>query len=135
MTCRHSPNDPHCSSYRTPQQRILELSREIAEQKKMLKDPDNSQFEILDVYDCQGKGGIVLRVRYDSCESCSYEGVKVLVYLNSSMMDVLKWKVIDPHFSDKQPGPRCAPSPDARFPASEEGWTQARMMLARKNGV
>ena len=31
----------------------------------------------------------------------------------------------DPHFSDKPAGDRCAPSPAARFPASEEGWKNA----------
>ena len=129
MTCRHGPNDKSCSSYRTPAQRIAELQKEISKQKAEVGEPDNSQFEIIDVLELTT--GLILKVKYEDCPNCSYEGIKVLVYLRATIRDALKWKVIDPHFSDKLPhGPKHAPSPDARFPASEDGWKNAKLFLS-----
>ena len=129
MTCRHGPGDPNCSSNRPQyyedttkisalEKRIRELESELAGDN-----PDNRRFEIEDVREV-GKH-LVLKVRYPNCKKCSYEGVKVLVYLNQSIVNAIKWRIIDPHFSDKPAGDRCAPSPAARFPASEEGWKNA----------
>ena len=131
MTCRHSPNDSSCSSYVPPEGKIRLLQEQITEQRKLLKGPDNSDFEIVDLFETER--GLVLKVRYESCLNCSYEGTKVLVYFGHSLKDVLKWKTIDPHFSDRPPGPRCAPSPSARFPASEQGWLHATMFAAGKD--
>lgn len=135
MTCRHSAGDPNCSSSRfypafdsAQNQRVLDLQKEVDRQRELLKGPDNSRFEIVDVSEVPGHG-IALKVKYDSCENCSYEGTKVLVYLGSTMRDVLKWRVIDPHFKDKPSGAKEAPSPDARFPASPVGWEMAKQML------
>jgi hypothetical protein len=129
MTCRHRAGDPACSSYRGPQEEIRLLQKQIDEQKRLLKQPDNSQFEIIDCFEMTN--GLVLKVKYDDCPSCSYEGTKLLVYVGSTTRDVLKWRVIDPHFSDKPPGPREAPSPTARFPASQGGWDMAVNFLMR----
>lgn len=131
MTCRHAAGDTNCSSYRGPQEEIRILQRQIAEQKALLKQPDNSQFEIIDCMELTG--GVVLKVKYESCVSCSYEGTKVLVYEGASLRDVLKWKVIDPHFSDKPDLARSAPSPTARFPASQRGWAMAIEFLRYLN--
>jgi hypothetical protein len=123
MTCRHSDpiNNPGCSSYKTPQEQ-LELAKEsikdLIDKFDLDKDPDNSNFEILDVVSLGQY--IALTVKYESCEKCSYEGVKILVY-EATLRDVLNWKVIDPHFSSKPPKKNHAPSPIARFPASEDG--------------
>jgi hypothetical protein len=74
---------------------------------------------------------MVLRVKYESCPNCSFEGVKLLVYRNVSVMDVVRWRVIDPHFTDKQPTLRShAPSPIARFPATDEGLRLALKVAA-----
>ena len=69
---------------------------------------------------------MVLKVKYPSCKNCSYEGIKVMVFLDTTALDALRWKRIDPHFKDK------APSPAARFPASDEGWNDALAYAANK---
>lgn len=137
MTCRHSPGDPACSSHPTnvarhaaerashaqqrAEARIKELEAQLSQGRL-----DAEKFEILDAVRVQGN--LVLKVQYPSCPRCSYEGVKVLVYINVSEMVALRWRVIDPHFrapSEEKQDPREAPSPAARFPASPEGWQDA----------
>ncbi len=132
MTCRHDDpiNNPNCSSYAVPSVQLERLARQEAALKEKFKipvGPDNSDFEILDFIEhgC----GIALKVQYKSCPNCSYEGTKVLVYIGAGIRDVMKWKVIDPHFSNVPADPRCAWSPDARFPASECGWKNAELFL------
>lgn len=70
---------------------------------------------------------LVLKVKYPNCRRCTYEGNKILVLLNVSELQVLKWKEIDPHFRDPKifVGASQAPSPAARFPASKDGWADA----------
>lgn len=62
---------------------------------------------------------LVMQVRYPNCTLCAYEGLKTMVFLNTSPIDALKWRQIDPHFKKTQP------SPSARFPSSAEGWMDA----------
>ncbi len=133
MTCRHSDpiNNPNCGSYRTPAEQIKNLKKQIegvSDRFKESIEPDNSKFEIIDCFEMAQ--GLILKVRYESCAGCSYEGTKVLVYRGAAMKDVLNWRVIDPHFSDKPAGGRMAPSPTARFPASPEGERNAALFLA-----
>lgn len=115
MTCRHRAGDPECSStkgnyyYQEQNAEVQRLQRQIEEQRALLKKPDNSQFEIIDCF----------------------EGTKVLVYVGSTTLDVIKWRIIDPHFRAKASGPREAPSPTARFPASDEGWNMAMRFLSQ----
>jgi hypothetical protein len=68
---------------------------------------------------------LVLKVTYPSCPDCSYEGTKVMVFLDISELQALKWRTIDPHFREVKPGANEAPSPSARFPATPEGWEDA----------
>lgn len=133
MTCRHKDpiNNPACSSYQTPEKQLVAMERdrnELMKKFNLSQTPDNSNFEILDTFIWSGTEypGLVLKVKYESCPNCSYEGTKILVYRNVTLKDVLKWKVIDPHFSDKPPQDyKHAPSPVARFPANEAGWDMA----------
>jgi hypothetical protein len=88
--------------------------------------PDNSRFEVED--SCAHGRYLVLKVKYESCEKCAFEGSKILVYRDCSLQQAIRWKVIDPHFrpdprSEKQRDPRQAPSPIARFPADQ--WEHA----------
>lgn len=110
--CRHEPGDPDCSSngggayYAGP------------------TTPDKTKYEIIDV--ARAGTHLTLKVRYPNCARCAYEGVKVLVFLDVAEVDVLRWREIDPHFrpSEKQPETE-APSPAARFPATDQGWKDA----------
>jgi hypothetical protein len=94
--------------------------------------PDATQYTIVD-FERVGPH-LVMKVLYPNCRKCSYEGNKVLVYLNVSEIQVLKWKKMDPHFRDpKKPGPPDeAPGPNARFPASQEGWEDAKSYARSK---
>jgi hypothetical protein len=70
---------------------------------------------------------LVMKVKYPNCFKCAFEGNKLMVFLNVTEVQVLRWRKIDPHF---RPTPLAssaieAPSPAARFPASPDGWADA----------
>ncbi len=117
MTCHHSPGDPNCSS----NQRIVYVDKIDTS-----KTPDAEHYEIVDV---EAIGAyLAIKVKYPNCNKCAYEGTKVLV-VKATMKDALKWRRIDPHFRDNNVAMllsnNSAPSPEARFPASEKGWQDA----------
>jgi hypothetical protein len=112
MICHHKPGDHSCTAQfpRSPDPVVT---------------PDASKYEVVDVR--QVGSNLVLRVKYPNCRSCAFEGTKVLLFLECSPLDALKWKKIDPHFRDhkgKAP-PTEAPSPAVRFPGSDLGWNEA----------
>ena len=117
MTCRHRADDPNCGSYEAN----VRAAKELIE--KTSPTPDASKFEIEDVE--QVGAHIVLKAKYPNCAKCQYEGNKVMVFLNCTLKDVLKWRMIDPHFRSSKVVPKEAPSPAARFPASPDGWVDA----------
>lgn len=109
MTCRHMPGDPDCTSGRSP------------------TTPDSERFEVLDAVELPGNY-LVMKVQYPNCSACAYEGAKVMVFKDASAITALRWKNIDPHFRDPSKtllSYRTAPSPVARFPASDKGWDEA----------
>ena len=111
MTCRHGPGDRNCTT---------QFPRGYSEPEP--KTPDASNYSIED-FERVGTH-LVLKVKYPNCAKCSYEGNKVMVFLNVTELQVLRWKKIDPQFGGKR-SDREAPSPSARFPASPEGWVDA----------
>lgn len=143
MTCRHAPGDPNCSSH--PSHAYAEAEREkkrweaadrataqrhseeLAALRRNLAavTPDAENFEVTDV--ARVGPHLVLKVKYPNCVKCSYEGTKILVLLNVTELEALKWRRIDPHFRDPEKSLQTkeAPSPAARFPASQEGWEDA----------
>ena len=113
--------------------------------------PDKTKYEIVDV--AREGPHLTLKVRYPNCALCAYEGVKVLVFLDVAEVAVLKWREIDPHFRPPEKPPKltpskdgpprpsrtwqrlqetAAPSPAARFPASEQGWNDALAYMRTK---
>lgn len=143
MTCRHGPGDTSCSSHPyNVQQREAEYATERAKDKEKAdrkvqeelyaKTPDSEKYEIVDVM--RVGTHLVMKVLYPNCSKCSYEGNKVMVFLDVTEAQVLKWKVIDPHFREgklditvigSKVSVKDAPGPAARFPASKEGWADA----------
>jgi hypothetical protein len=120
MTCKHTGNDPNCTHggrtyYETP------------------ATPDSKKYEILQVV--QVGRHLVYKVKYPNCNNCSYEGVKVMVFLNVSPLEAIRWTEIDPHFADPKKARVAtkANTPAARFPASEEGWEDALCYAKSKN--
>lgn len=130
MTCRHAAGDPNCSShpYNVQLREDEQYEARVAELKARTPDPDN--FEIEEVEEVNGH--LVLKVKYPNlarCNDCSFEGSKLMVFLNCTLKQAIKWTRIDPHFKDAQRaegiGIKWSPSPSARFPASPEGWADA----------
>jgi hypothetical protein len=132
MTCRHATGDPSCSSHpdnvatRQYENEIQERARQEVAQRT----PDPDHYEIIEAK--RVGDHLVLKVLYPNCKRCAYEGNKVMVFLNVSETDVLKWKKIDPHFRATQRVAKEAPSPAARFPASPEGWSDAIEFAEKK---
>jgi hypothetical protein len=111
MTCRHEDGDPRCTTRSRTKAPIT---------------PDAENYEIEQVE--RVGNNLVMKVKYPNCANCSFEGKKVMVFLNVTEEQALKWKKIDPHFRDSQglpPSLKEAPSPAARFPASTDGWCDA----------
>lgn len=123
MTCRHKDNynNPDCSSY-NPRLREAELRRQIVAEVRAAS-PNPADFDVLEVQEVGPH--LVAKVQYPNCAKCAYEGVKVMVFLNATLKQALRWRQIDPHFRDEATTERAAPSPSARFPASVEGWQDA----------
>lgn len=144
MTCKHAKGDPACGStaggwQAQENERLREESVRKTFEAKIASLPATPDAERYEIEDSHRDGPhLVLKVRYPNCAKCSYEGVKVLVYLDVTEAAVLRWRSIDPHFADpKKPRrPTEAPSPAARFPASEAGWLDAieyvRRVVLRK---
>lgn len=121
MVCRHAPGDPNCSS-----------SQYYRGNDSTPATPDSSNYTI---EEAERVGShLVLRVKYPNCKNCAYEGNKIMVFLNVSEIQVLKWRKIDPHFRDPKLKVLStdAPSPSARFPGSSEGWMDALMYAQGK---
>lgn len=97
--------------------------------------PDADNYQIVDSE--QVGSTLCLKVKYPSCAKCSYEGTKVMVFLDTTTSDALKWTRIDPHFRDSKAArqPYEAPSPEARFPASDQGWGDALAYAQRTQGA
>jgi len=61
----------------------------------------------------------IFEVTYPDCTN--YEGKKILVYKNTNIIDIIRQKSMDPHFSDN----KKFRSPFARFVPTNEGWEAA----------
>ena len=82
--------------------------------------PNPSRFKILQTF--VWNNHILVRVKYPDCTS--YEGEKLLLYLNTSLEQIAREKFLDPHFSDK-PGLY----PNARFEPTDRGLDMAFELL------
>ena len=128
MTCRHSDDDPSCSSYPENVRRAQALVD--AKKERDALTPDADEYEILQ-FERVGRV-IVLKVLYPNCTLCAYDGTKIMIMPHMSEIQMIQLKRIDPHFrplSENATGE--APSPIARFPGSEIGWTNALAFAKR----
>lgn len=131
MTCRHRAGDPNCSS--SPQAAAQRSEAQIRARMRELeaRSPNPDQYQIEEVE--RVGPHLVMKVKYPSCSKCSFEGSKVLVFLNATEAQALRWRRIDPHFRETVVSLSEAPSPAARFPASAEGWEDAITYAVHKN--
>lgn len=138
MTCRHGPNDPNCSSHpsnphnpanirakREAEARQQEVARAEAQIANLLaRTPNPEQYDVIEAEEVGNH--LVLMVKYSSCQACSFDARKVMVFANTNLKQAIKWTRIDPHFSErKDASVNEAPSPVARFPADAAGWKNA----------
>ena len=149
MICRHSKGDPNCGSS-GGSSRVEYVYRDVPcnkphkEAGDMVLTPDSKNYDIEAVEKIGSH--LVLKVSYPNCKKCAYEGNKVMVFLNTTELDVLRWNELDPHLRpQKEEGtqyvkgalkdPKKAPSPAARFPASDEGWKDAIEYTRTKSSI
>lgn len=146
MTCRHAPGDPECSSTvggpawqreRDYHSRLQREQLEKREKELLARTPNPDEFEIVQVE--QVGAHLVVMAQYSSCTKCSFDAKKVMVFLDTTVKDVVFWKRLDPHFQEPpkpgaRPNPKHAPAPRARFPADDAGWQDA-MDFARSKQV
>lgn len=156
MTCRHRDGDSACST-RNPNAMAekafglvqqwgvpgisaanMEALIKGAKEAGELPRPDAENFDILDAEEV-GRH-LVLRVVYPSCTECWVEGTKIMVFEDVTMRNALRWRVLDPHFSDfnRERDARTAPPPVARFEPTDRGWADAlayaERLKARSSG-
>ncbi len=128
--CRHMPGDPNCSKSQGYRYDPATTPPAVP------ATPDASNFEVVDVREVGAH--MVMKVKYPNCAKCAYEGVKVMVFLECKALDAIKWRTIDPHFRGREQGairyrnPKEAPSPAARFPGDDQGWTEALEYASRR---
>ncbi len=148
MTCRHQPGDTNCGSH---PYNVAAREREAAEAterrtqatyEKELKalraqipaTPDSGNYSVEDVEQCGNH--IVIKVKYPNCAKCTFEGNKIMVFLDVKMKEVVKWRRIDPHFRNPmEKSVTEAPSPAARFPGNSDGWKDALAYAYAKTKV
>jgi hypothetical protein len=139
MVCRHREGDRDCTTQypgsvigppgrgwdNTPDDSKTTTS-ETRSTKTKRKNPDKSNASNYRILKLQRIAEhLVLKIEYPSCKDCSFEGIKVLVLLDVPEEQALLWRTIDPHFRDGVCPPDHAPSPAARFPNTDQGWSDA----------
>ena len=87
--------------------------------------PDPNNYEIL--LTSKIGNSLIVKIKYHDC--ANYEGVKILVYHNVSIQELLGQKLIDPHFSDN----KKYIYPIARFLPTDEGLDFARKFCKTLN--
>ncbi|MCK9458528.1 MAG: hypothetical protein M0R80_02665 [Proteobacteria bacterium] len=89
--------------------------------KKKFPNPNPKNFEIL--YSEQIGEFLIVRIKYPDCTN--FEGVKILVYAEGTVADLLAQGSIDPHFSNNPD----FYSPIARFVPTTGGMVMAKAFV------
>lgn len=137
MTCRCKTTEEHAqraiANIKAAQaSETNSLKKRLKEAEESLVDANQFTIEKAEQVGCF----LVMIVQYPSCPKCTYEGYKLMVFPETYAIDALKWKKIDPHFRDSgKENSYEAPSPVARFPATEEGWNDAVAYAQSKTGI
>ncbi len=75
---------------------------------------DPTNYKIIKVL--ESEGFLLIKLNYPDCTN--YEGNKILLYANTTLVELVNQKVIDPHFNND---PKLK-WPIARFVPTDEGW-------------
>ncbi len=84
-------------------------------------DPDPLRYKILE--SAQYDKYLIVKIKYLNC--INYEGIKILVYENCTLPDLIEQKSIDPHFSSS----KTKRSPIVRFVPTDDGWKMAHLFV------
>lgn len=88
-------------------------------------DPNNYQLVRAEEH----AGYLIVMIKYPDCTN--YEGNKILIFRDLTLIQLVNQRLIDPHFF---PDDKKHKSPVARFVPTEEGWNMA-VMLAKMMGT
>lgn len=82
--------------------------------EKSLPNPNPNNYTIIDAVEANDY--LLMKIQYHDCTN--YEGLKILMFFDVTLLDLIKQKSIDPHFSDN----KDYISPIARFEPTDNGW-------------
>lgn len=106
--CSAYPNDV-CSMYGRRSWKVIPVDQTFPSA------PDPINFEILEII--QVKNHVVAKIKYPDCTN--FEGIKICLFVYTTISYICGLKSIDPHFSED------SDSPFARFKPNEVGWKMA----------
>lgn len=112
-----SPND---TSTPTPER---PAAKDLMTKESKNGNPDPFNWKFVKVEE-RGKY-LILMMEYPDCTN--YEGKKILVFENATLIELVNQKMIDPHFF---PGNTKYKSPIARFEPTDRGWKMALMFVS-----
>jgi hypothetical protein len=84
--------------------------------------PDPNNYQLVKAE--EKNGYLVVMIKYPDCTN--YEGNKILVFKNLTLLQLVNQKLIDPHFF---PADKKFQSPVARFVPTDEGWNMALALV------
>lgn len=85
----------------------------------IIRDPSPTNWKVLKAH--EENNWLIIRLKYEGCTN--YEGEKILVYKNMTLIKLINNKSIDPHFL------KHGISPTARFVPTHEGWNLALLLV------
>lgn len=123
VTRAYAPSGPWVDAFGNPARSPnASYTPPIAVAKIKDGNPDPSNWKILKAQE-HGKF-LILMMEYPDCTN--YEGKKILVFEDVTMIDLVNQKMIDPHFFPKNPKFK---SPIARFEPTDRGWKMAEKFV------
>lgn len=111
------PSGPWINGIRPPDYNSSS-SEKPKKKKRKLPNPDPGNYKIVQVQEIEQF--LVIRLNYPDCTN--YEGNKILVFRDVTLVDLMNQRLIDPHFFQDSK----YKSPIARFVPTEEGWKMAQ---------
>jgi hypothetical protein len=109
-------SNKECRAY-YPSGPKIGVTTKTPESKKKLPNPDPNNCEIIQAQEV-GKC-LIIKINYPDCTT--YEGNKILLFRDITLIDLVNQRYIDPHFFED----KNIKAPIARFVPTDEGWGMA----------
>lgn len=78
--------------------------------------PDTKAWKLIRFQESTDKKSVLIEVKFDRVQN--FNGLKILLFRNCTLVDLINQKEIDPHFLNNNK----LKYPIARFSPTEEGW-------------